>query len=444
MSGGHRAVSVGPGRLPTIMDSGPHRRERLTMGHGKELAGSPSSAGPTIFLHIGTPKSGTTYLQSRMVANHKLAKRQGLLWPGPAWRAHVMAVEDLRQLSRGGQLDPDGPWLRLARKAHAWSGSRVLISMEWLGGCTPHQIAAAVDGLQPSRVEVICTARDLGRNFATQWQEMTKNARPWTWSQFVEEMIEDKPGPARRAFWRQQDIPGILRKWGRFVPSDRIHLITVPSRECDSELLWQRFCSVVDLDGSSFQSPRHSNESLGAVSAVLMQRINVAAIDRKVPYADYKRVFQSRLADRLLGDRRGAEQPIAVSGEVDTWISTRAERLVQDLHRLDVDVVGDLDELLPGDAVGGREPDQVTDEELLDACLDALVSLGVSQLQSLQRAEATNRTLQHEIVSLRQQQAPPRRRSVARRLGARARRLLGHGKAGMNRFAHRHRDDDAQ
>jgi hypothetical protein len=158
-----------------------------------------------------------------------------------------------------------------------------------------------------------------------------------------------------------------------------------------------------------------------------MQRINVAAIDQKVPYADYKRVFQSRLADRLLGDRRGAEQPIAVSAEVDTWIRRRAERLVQDLHRLDVDVVGDLDELLPGDAVGGREPDQVTDEELLDACLDALVSLGVSQLQSLQRAEATNRTLQHEIVSLRQQEAHPRRRSVARRLGARARRLLGQG-----------------
>src|SRR5680860_325882 len=105
------------------------------------------SAGPTIFLHIGTPKSGTTYLQSRMVANHEQAQEQGLLWPGPAWKAHVEAVGELRRLQQGGQLDPEGPWLRLAREVREWSGPRALISMEWLAACPPHQISAAIESL---------------------------------------------------------------------------------------------------------------------------------------------------------------------------------------------------------------------------------------------------------------------------------------------------------
>jgi len=47
---------------------------------------------PTIYLHIGTPKSGTTYLQSRMEANRERAREQGLLWPGPRWGVQVEAV----------------------------------------------------------------------------------------------------------------------------------------------------------------------------------------------------------------------------------------------------------------------------------------------------------------------------------------------------------------
>ncbi len=35
-----------------------------------------------IFLHIGAPKSGTTYLQTVLWANRENLRRQGLLMPG--------------------------------------------------------------------------------------------------------------------------------------------------------------------------------------------------------------------------------------------------------------------------------------------------------------------------------------------------------------------------
>ena len=367
-------------------------------------ASHDSATGPTIFLHIGTPKSGTTYLQSRMAANHKQAKAQGLLWPGPGWGTHVSAVRELRTLKPGEELQPDGPWLTLVREARAWSGPRVLISMEWLAGLAPEQVAYAVNSFGRDRVEVICTARDLLRSFVAQWQEMTKNRRPWSWGQFVEEMVEEKEGPAEHRFWNQQDIPRILTKWAEQVGWERIHLVTVPPKEADPGLLWQRFCSVIELDGTTFEPPERANESLGVVSAALMHRVNLAAIAQRVSYEEYQRVLHRQLAQRILAPRRGSEATITVTPQVEEWIRGRADRLVDELREQDLDIVGDLADLLPGKALEGREPDAVSDSEMLDVCVDALVSLAVVQYQNNARLRDQVKQLRHQLKPARGQE----------------------------------------
>lgn len=385
------------------------------------------SAGPTVFLHIGTPKSGTTFIQSSMAANHEQAKEQGLLWPGPGWGAHVRAARNLRQLGEGRSLKKKGPWPRLARQAREWPGSSVLISMEWLASCSPHQIRAAVDSLQPCRVEVICTARDLGRTFISQWQQMTKNHRPWTWRQFVEQMVEHGSGEAHTNFWDQQDLPAILSRWLEVVPSDRVHLVTVPPQGSDPNLLWQRFCSVVDIDGASFEPPARRNESLGVVSTVLMQRVNVAATDQGVRAQEYKQVVRRVLAKEVLASRRGVESPIAFSADVDAWVRRRADRLIEDVSAFDVNIVGSLDDLSPGAPPAGRDPNEVTDGELLSTCVEALLSLGVSQFRALDQLEADNKKLRRRLEKLqkqkqRQKQKRARGGQPAKRLGSRGRR----------------------
>jgi BMFP domain-containing protein YqiC len=216
--------------------------------------------------------------------------------------------------------------------------------------------------------------------------------------------------------------------------------VTVPPEGSDPELLWQRFCSVLDLDGTSFLSPRHTNDSLGVVSAGLMQRVNIRAIDQGVADADYKQVFQGTLAINILAGKRGAEQAIAVSEEVDTWIRARAERMVKKLRRLDINVVGRVEDLLPGSALEGREPDDVDDAELLDACVDALVSLGLSQLQALQRARAKNQQLRQQIAALRERNVALSRQPDARGVRTRIRGAMSHGRAGVGRLVHRRGD----
>jgi hypothetical protein len=382
---------------------------------------------PTVFLHIGTPKSGTTYLQSRIVRNRRRAAAQGLLWPGQGWSAHVEGVRELRGLRQGRALAADGPWFRLARQAASWSGPSSLISMEWLIDSTPEQITVALETLEPCRVDVIVTARDLLRTFAAQWQEMTKNYRPWSWDQFVTEVRDDiRHGPSQQTFWRQHDLPAILGRWAEQVPWDRIHLVTVPPSGTDRELLWTRFCDVLGIDGAGFHQPRDDNASLGVVSTMLMQRLNVEALRQEVPASVYKRVIHREIGRRILTERRVQEGPIAVSDEMDVWIRQRSEQMLADIRPLGLHVVGDIDDLIPGRPLKGRQPTDVSDVEVLDVATEALVRLGVRQHQEIV-------SLQAEIAALRgrlRRQGEGRRPflDVLRRAGGRARGAWGHAR----------------
>lgn len=404
---------------------------------GRSVHRAPSEL--TVFLHIGTPKSGTTYLQARIGNNARRAREQGLLWPGPGWRPHVEAARDLSGLPPGGQLDPAGPWMSMARQMGQWSGSAALLSMEWLSACTHEQAEVAVGSLCPARVEVIVTARDLLRSFVAQWQEMTKNYRTWGWDQFVAEMLGEAGGPASEVFWLQQDVPGILRTWSGVVSPDRIHVVTVPPHASDPEILWRRFTSLVGLDGTAFPPLAARNESLGVVSAVLMQRVNAAALRHGVPQDVYQRVLHKRLANRVLAGYRTQEPAISVSSDVDAWIRGRAERMVSQIRELDVDVVGDLDELLPGATLIGMDPAYVADADLLSTCVDALVALAIAQDSELAAARDHGVTVRRGGPAGKRQQsqavdgrrptpaaglrrAVGRARAVARAVAARTRR----------------------
>lgn len=384
---------------------------------------SRNSQGPTVYLHIGTPKSGTTYLQSRFSVNHERAVAQGMLWPGPSWGRHVNAVRDLRRLEKGETLPAGGAWDKLAREATGWGGDSVLISMEWMASLTPYQLRAALESLEPARVEVILTVRDLLRSFVAQGQEMSKNYRTWTWAQLVEEVRGETDGPASRTFWRQQDVPAILRRWLEVVPGDRVHVVTIPPAGADPGVLWERFCSVVGIDGSDFELPPSDNASLGVVSTTLMQRLNTVAADRGLSHPVYKKVIHKAVGVDILGPRRKQEEPIALSEDMDAFLRVRSEQMVADLRTLDVDLVGEWEDLVPSKPLTGRRPEDVTDSELLALCMEALVTLGVSTTEEIDdlRRQLGRPDPDEEADAGR---APGVKRALRRARGA-ARRTLG-------------------
>ena len=342
-----------------------------------EMPRGPNSPPPVVFVHIGCPKSGTSHIQARLSANNDEAARQGLLWPKP-WERQVRAVRDLRSLGVDDQLKPTGAWNNLCREISVWEGGAALVSMEWLVTLRPYQIKACIEALEPARVEIVCSARDLVRTLPAHWQESTQNNKHWAWDEFVAAVTSDDDvrHPAKAEFWNQQNVPKILQRWNAVVPMDRVHLVTIPPAGADPDVLWQRFASVLPIDGSRFHPPDRQNSSLGVVSASLMRRVNEEARIRGVPKAMYARYIKQILGKQVLAQQSETEAPIAVPPDVEAWLRRRAEAMVRELDDMPVHVVGSLDDLIPRPSPsGGRAPSSVDDHELLAAAVSALVGV---------------------------------------------------------------------
>jgi hypothetical protein len=134
---------------------------------------------PRVYLHIGAPKTGTTYLQDRLSLNVRALGRRGVVVPTVSpfvspGRAHFRAALDLRNMDWGGAPGhADGYWNRLVSKAQRAHGT-VVISHEVLAPAPSEKVRQALRDFDQSELHVVYTARDLSRQLASAWQESIK------------------------------------------------------------------------------------------------------------------------------------------------------------------------------------------------------------------------------------------------------------------------------
>lgn len=320
-----------------------------------------------VVLHVGSMKSGTSYLQGLMMSNRDLLAERGLRLPGRVWRDQVSGVADVLGRTRVARAPEDGAWRRLVDELADWPGAG-LISMEFLGPIGVKKVERVVSSFPEGSVEVVVTARDLNRQIPAMWQETLKNGRSFTFEEYVEFVrVHDGPG---NSFWREQTVAAMCRRWSEVVGRDRVTLVTVPRPGADADELWRRFSDAIGIDGSGVAQPPSANESLGAASLEVLRRLNALVDDLDFPA--YAPVVKHKLAKKVLAARRSAEQPVGF--DVPDWLPPLSERMVGRLADLGVRVVGDLADLTPV-AVPGVRPDEVPGEERLDAAVAGLEGL---------------------------------------------------------------------
>ena len=301
-----------------------------------------------MFVHIGAPKTGTTFLQNVLWRNRETLSDDGVLYPYESRNEHFRAMLDLRQRSWGANRrgSSRGAWNTVAGRAATWSGHTVILGNEILGGATEAQIQRAVDSLAPAEVHVIFTARDLARQLVSDWQEHIKHRHTITLEDFVDELIErgiDAQAPFGEMFWGLHDADHVLRRWSTIVPADRIHLITLPPPGTPGNSLWQRFCSVTSLDPDRYSlEVRRSNPSLGQAEAEVLRRLNNRAMRLDPPHYDY--LVRMRLTGMALKGKGG--RLVLPEGRM-PWVLERSRAMVDALTGSGYDVVGDLEELIP-------------------------------------------------------------------------------------------------
>ena len=321
-----------------------------------------------VFLHIGAPKTGSTYVQNVLWNNVEPLKEAGILLPGK-FSAHDEAMADLRELT--WHANPAWSWDRLAAKAVEWPGD-VVITNEGLGAATAAQAARAVRSFAPAEVHVIVAARDLWRTFPSMWQQSIRARGIWSFEDFI--------GAVERGtfddFWEHHTANRMLRRWGDLVPAGRRHLVTVPGPGSPRDTLWRRFAGVIGIpDGvCDLDVPGGANASLGAAEVEVLRRVNRALGDRYPHRAPYQRVVQRHLVDAVLKQRTN-EVRFGVGPDRAGWVLDMAEKQIKELDEYPCDVVGDLAELRPVDVQPQATPGQLPQTQVLEAAIETIIGM---------------------------------------------------------------------
>lgn len=326
-----------------------------------------------VFVHIGLPKTGTSYLQLRLWRNRAALREAGLLLPGRARRDHLlssMVVRDDPRLHRRRGVGAHRAWSRVQRDLAAFEGDG-LVTHEFFCSASRDQAQRMVAELAPAEVHLVVTAREPLGLFVASWQESLKNMGTTPLRDYAAEVSED---PAEVWNWRALDLDLVLQRWGETVPPDRVHVVTLPPPDAPRDQLWERFSSVLGVASEVVgEPPAFVNQSMGLVEAETLRRVNLALQGRWSAY-DRARWIRSFLADQRLVPRRG-ERFWPDQAQIQDC-RDRGERAVERLRAHGFDAVGDLDSLLvPQELPQRRHPDSVTDTEVAEVAVALVAQL---------------------------------------------------------------------
>ena len=383
----------------------------------------PGAGVQTIFLHVGTMKTGTTYLQHRLSESRQQLKAHGVLWPA----RQFAAARDF--FGRRGMLTNrrvGGGWSKMLEELHTSKLDRAVISLEILSTAEPERIRQIVEDFAPATVEVILTIRDVSAVIAAQWQETIQNEFTWTWDEYAAALTVDpdrSPDAATR-FWRQHDVERIVADWAAVVGLDHVHVITVPPPGAPSDLLWERFCSVVGVDPSAIPPPEkeiRTNTGLDAASAEVVRRINERVAGKMIKATYIRHVKHLLGKETLVG--RGPKAKPTLTPDQHAWAIGHTDRLVGALRASNVDIVGDEADLQPA-ALPTEAPDVVNDSALLEVALDSAAALlrRLDEMEALVQAHepGATKTVEEIAEKLKRDRKARQRRMARAASGAQA------------------------
>ncbi|QSR25615.1 hypothetical protein CFH99_08270 [Nocardioides aromaticivorans] len=334
-----------------------------------------------VFLHIGLPKTATSYLQTILWSSRDQLRAEGLLLPGTERRDHLWASRVVREgdAIRKRPEREQTSWDRLRAELAAWDGDG-LVSHEFFAAASAEQAVAMVEALAPAQVEVVVTAREPLGLFTASWQESLKNKATTPMADYSRTV---SPNSTAIWNWRTLDLRLVLERWSQAVPHDRIHVLPL-DRTAPRDEIWHRFGGLLGLRTADYDlSQSFPNESMGVVEAEVLRRVNahLDSFDKAFDRGVYIRTF---LADERLVPRKG--EPFWPYPDQVADCRERSVAAIDYLTAHGVDVVGDIEHLrVPEELPVRRTPDSVTEAEVAAAATE-LVAVLLGDVRELRNA----------------------------------------------------------
>jgi hypothetical protein len=346
-------------------------------------------------LHLGLPKSGTTYLQGLLASHREQLRAAGAVYPFVRPEAMFRAAVELREQYDEWGLpaqEVDGTWASLLDRVRE-VGLPGIISHEILAGASPAVAVRVARDLSQGdgfEVHLVVTCRDLLRQAMAHWQEEVKNGRPWSYAEFVTAL----PTPAESAdeehgFWRSQDLVGVLDRWSAALPEATVHVVTAPPHGSSPEVLWTRFAEASGLPPDVLD-PRETdpgsgpNRSLGAAQVRFLREVLVA-LDGRIGQPDHAHVVKRWFAQQVLADRPG--ESARPTKELADLLAERSAGWPRSIRERGWVVHGDLEDLAVRPPEPGPDPDEVPPDVALGGSAAEAAQLLLDEVERRRRGE---------------------------------------------------------
>jgi len=343
------------------------------------------------FVHIGLAKTGTSYLQSVFWSARETLAAQGLTLLLNQ-RDHFHLALALRGRLAEGDIAPKAFTVldRFSAAAATVSpDSDALITQERLAAAKIAQVHQLLDLLPGWEVHVIITARDLGRQLPSVWQETVRKFGALGYDEYVQAVVDRSPLAGN--FWSRQGIIDVAARWARGVSAERTHIVTVPPSGSAQGLLLERFCSVVGVDPTLLDTTAAvSNVSLGYSQTELLRRVKISLGESLGdPDAAAVKWGTTYLAKDVLAPQGG--HPPEFPRRLQDWCRQTSEEAIAELRSRGYHIIGDLAELMPHFPPPSQPEPVIGDAEVAATAARALATVvaeGYADMEQRRRLRA--------------------------------------------------------
>lgn len=336
-----------------------------------------------VYLHVGAPKTGTTYLQDRLLANRHQLAEHGVSYPVGGSGDMFDAALDLIDRPWGGHRElVRGEWDNLVQRVKRADGT-ALLSHEILAGARSDQVERALGSLD-GEVHLVYSARDIARQVPAEWQEQVKHRYRRPFSRFLKSVQAVERRDSTMWFWRVQGLPDVLDRWARGLPPERVHLVTVPRSAAAPGRLWRRYCRAFGIDPrwAPEGGAARSNSSLGIDETAMLRELNRRLRKAGLDSESYRTLVRHVVVQETLSTRKRM-RPVTLPPKARAWAEEIADEWIGYVQDSGISVFGDLDDLRPvfsddapeSGVASWSDADRGKPRRVADAALDALVSV---------------------------------------------------------------------
>ncbi|MFM1905931.1 MAG: hypothetical protein RIT32_727 [Actinomycetota bacterium] len=328
------------------------------------------SADQELVLHIGTMKSGTTYLQHGLISQLENLTAANWLYPmkfAPPRGAinHERAIyglvgDEIPWVDRKLQIKMQPQWQKLLDEIND-SSANVLLSAEALAAMLEPGIEKLLAALPKQKLKVVLTARDLARVMPSSWQQSVRNGRPYGYDEYFERIKNAAQLPVAEMvgsnFWRSYRLNEVVARWQKFVPLADISIITVPAKN-SSDSLWARYIKAIGLPLDTNQpkfNDKQAHTSITWAEAEVLVELNQQWLT-KGRSTQQRNQLRRRIVQEGFQQRSDRGAPIGLTAP---WLDLAREWSDDDISKLlslGVKIHGDIADLRVADTLAAALP----------------------------------------------------------------------------------------